>query len=171
MLAKRLLQKVKLPNSQYNLQHGSLTAMDLDVHVALHYGIPSTASILAFDPVQRLLAIGTLCTGVLRLHLSVLDLEFLHNQGFLVSVSNENDIQVWDLENRYVGDENGLTSVLKYDAEEKQLLHLPYNIPADYIAEAAGISPFNQTTVVGVLPQPGASGNRQDIKIFQHMVI
>lgn len=33
---------------------------DLDPRVAIHCGIPSTASILAFDPIQGLLAIGTL---------------------------------------------------------------------------------------------------------------
>ncbi|KAM2566887.1 hypothetical protein TB1_009333 [Malus domestica] len=59
MFAKRLLQKA-INNSQHNLPHGSLTAEDLDLRVAVHYGIPSTASILAFDPIQRLLAIGTL---------------------------------------------------------------------------------------------------------------
>ncbi|XP_068340219.1 uncharacterized protein [Pyrus communis] len=57
MFAKRLLQKA-INNSQHNLPRGSLTAEDL--RVAVHYGIPSTASILAFDPIQRLLAIGTL---------------------------------------------------------------------------------------------------------------
>ncbi|XP_068340514.1 uncharacterized protein [Pyrus communis] len=59
MFAKRLLQKA-INNSQHNLPYGSLTAEDLDLRVAVHYGIPSTASILAFDPIQRLLAIGTL---------------------------------------------------------------------------------------------------------------
>ncbi|KAJ0538568.1 hypothetical protein HanHA300_Chr08g0276471 [Helianthus annuus] len=33
---------------------------DFEPHVVVHYGIPSTASILAFDPLQHLLAIGTL---------------------------------------------------------------------------------------------------------------
>lgn len=37
-----------------------LTASDLNVRATVHYGIPSTASILAVDSVQRLLAIGTL---------------------------------------------------------------------------------------------------------------
>lgn len=37
-----------------------LTAIDLNVRATVHYGIPSTASILAVDPIQRLLAIGTL---------------------------------------------------------------------------------------------------------------
>lgn len=43
---------------QHNLS--SVTAADLDIQVAVHYGIPSTASIISFDPIQRLLAIGTL---------------------------------------------------------------------------------------------------------------
>nr|GEW77573.1 heparan-alpha-glucosaminide N-acetyltransferase-like [Tanacetum cinerariifolium] len=33
---------------------------DLDFQIAVHYGIPSTASVLAFDPIQRVLAIRTL---------------------------------------------------------------------------------------------------------------
>jgi syntaxin-binding protein 5 len=32
----------------------------MDAQIALHYGVPYTASLLAFDPVQRLLAVGTL---------------------------------------------------------------------------------------------------------------
>lgn len=38
---------------------GSISS-DLNLQITLHYGIPLTASILAFDPIQRLLAIGTL---------------------------------------------------------------------------------------------------------------
>ena len=34
---------------------------------------------------------------------------------------------------RYIGDENGLMSVLRYDSEEGKLLRLPYNIPAKAI--------------------------------------
>nr|GEW51988.1 transducin family protein / WD-40 repeat family protein [Tanacetum cinerariifolium] len=33
---------------------------DFEPRVVVHYGIPSTASILAFDPLQHLLAVGTL---------------------------------------------------------------------------------------------------------------
>jgi syntaxin-binding protein 5 len=32
----------------------------MDAQIALHYGVPYAASLLAFDPVQRLLAVGTL---------------------------------------------------------------------------------------------------------------
>lgn len=35
---------------------------------------------------------------------------------------------------RYVGDEYGYFSVLKYDFEEGNIQHMPYQIPADIIA-------------------------------------
>ncbi|KAH7548383.1 hypothetical protein JRO89_XS14G0111900 [Xanthoceras sorbifolium] len=187
-----------LPQAFPSPKEGSLIAEDLDPRLTVHYGIPSTASVLAFDPVQRLLAVGTL-DGRIKViggdniegllvspkQLPFKNLEFLQNQGFLVSVSSENEIQVWDLEHRrinstlrwesnitafsviystsymYLGDEYGMVSVLKYDAEEGKLTILPYYVPTDVIAEGAGISSSNQSSVVGVLPQPCSQGKRQ----------
>ncbi|KAI3936610.1 hypothetical protein MKW92_018390 [Papaver armeniacum] len=187
---------------------GSVAPADLDPHIAHHYGIPSTASILAFDPIQRLMAIGTL-DGRIKVvggdnvegllispkQLPYKNLEFLHNQGFLVSVSNENDIQVWDLEHRqiasslkwecnitafsvipgthfmYIGDEYGMVSVLKYDAEEVAILQLPYHIPANSLADAAGVSLPDHISVVGVLPQPCTSGNRLMIAYENGLIV
>ncbi|CAA2983226.1 isoform 5 of syntaxin-binding 5-like [Olea europaea subsp. europaea] len=176
--------------------------------VSIHYGIPSTASILAFDPIQRLLAIGTLdgrikviggdnIEGLLMSPKSLpfKNLEFMQNQGFLVTVSNENEIQVWDLEKRcissnlqwesnitafsiiygthymYVGDEYGFLSALKYDAEERKLLHLPYHVPPNLIAEGAGISLPDHQSIVGVLSQPCSSGNRVLIAYENGLII
>ncbi|KAK1571863.1 hypothetical protein Q3G72_024193 [Acer saccharum] len=82
----KLLQKVISPQPPPSPKEGSLTWKDLDPRVTVHYGIPFNASVLAFDPVQRLLAVGTL----------------------------------------YLGDEYGMVSVLKYDAEEGKLTQLPY---------------------------------------------
>ncbi|KAL0452719.1 UNVERIFIED_CONTAM: Syntaxin-binding protein 5 [Sesamum latifolium] len=176
--------------------------------VAVHYGIPSTASILAFDPIQRLLAIGTL-DGRIKVvggdniegllispkALSFKNLEFLQNQGFLVSVSNENEIQVWDLEKRrlssniqwesnitafavisgtnfiYVGDEYGFVSVLKYDAEAANILQLPYHVPPNLIAEGAGVLLPDHQSVVGVLSQPCSCGNRVLIAFENGLII
>ncbi|KAH9702545.1 V-SNARE coiled-coil domain-containing protein [Citrus sinensis] len=84
----------------------NLTSKDFDPRVTLHYGIPSTASILAFDHVQSLLAIGTQ-DGRIKViggdniegllvspkQLAFKHLEFLQNQGFLVSISSGNEIQ------------------------------------------------------------------------------
>ncbi|TXG50105.1 hypothetical protein EZV62_025980 [Acer yangbiense] len=194
----KLLQKATSPQPHHSPKEGSLTRKDLDPRVTVHYGIPSTASVLAFDPVQRLLPVGTL-DGRIKVigsdnieglfvspkQLPFKHLEFLRNQGFLVSVSNENEIQVWDLELRrinstfrwesnitafsvihstsymYLGDEYGMVSVLKYDAEEGKLTQLPYYVPADVIAEGAGISSSNQSSVFGGLPQPCSQGKRQ----------
>ncbi|XP_020246277.1 syntaxin-binding protein 5-like isoform X2 [Asparagus officinalis] len=179
------------------LTQGSKTVTNLDLQVVLHYGIPYTASILTFDPIQRLLAIGTL-DGRIKIiggdniegllispkKLPYKNLEFLHNRGFLLGVSNDNDIQVWNLECRqlvyslqwetnitafavihgtclmYIGDENGLMSVLRYNSEEGKLLSLPYSIPARTIIESAGIPCPNYQSIVGILPQPSSSGTR-----------
>ncbi|BBG98065.1 transducin family protein / WD-40 repeat family protein [Prunus dulcis] len=172
---------------------------DLDPRVTVHYGIPSTASILALDRTQSLLAIGTL-DGRIKViggdniqelltspkPLPFKNLEFLQNQGFLASVSSENEIQVWDLEQRriasslqwecnitafsviygtnymYIGSEYAIVSVLKYDVEDGKIKLLPYYITANFIAEAAGMSLPDHLSVVGVLHQPNSLGNRQD---------
>ncbi|KAI7980311.1 Syntaxin-binding protein 5 [Camellia lanceoleosa] len=193
MFAKRLLQKAT-HLSQKNV-HSNVMLPDVDVQIAIHYGIPSTASVLAFDPIQSLLAIGTL-DGRIKViggdnieallispkHLPYKYLEFLQNKGLLVSISNDNDIQVWNLESRciagslqweynitafsviyashfmYIGDEYGTMSVLKYETGGAELLQLPYHISADYLTEAAGFSVPNHHPIVGVLPQPCSSG-------------
>lgn len=193
---------------QHDASQGSLEQADLDPRVTLHYGIPSTASILAFDPIQGLLAIGTL-DGRIKViggdnieallispkQLPFKNLEFLQNQGFLASISTENEIQVWDLEHRriastlqwesnitafsviygttfmYIGCEYGMVSVLKYDAESKQIIHLPYCLPKNVIAEAAGISLPEHLSVVGVLHQPFSQGNRLLIAYDNGLII
>lgn len=203
MFAKRLLHKVKPQN---NAHHGSIT--DLELQVVLHYGIPYTASILAFDPIQRLLAIGTL-DGRIKIiggdniegllispkKLPYKNIEFIHNQGFLLGILNDNDIQVWDLECRrltyslqwednitafaiiqgtnlmYIGDDNGLVSVLKYDSEEGKLVRLPYNIPVKAITDSVGISFPNHAQIVGILPQPCSSGSRVLIAYDNGLII
>ncbi|KAK7395097.1 hypothetical protein VNO78_15639 [Psophocarpus tetragonolobus] len=193
MFAKRLLKKAVLHHSN----HGSLQESELDPRIVIHYGIPSTASVLAFDPIQRLLAIGTL-DGRLKViggdniegllvspkQLPYKYLEFLQNQGHLIGVLNDNDIQVWNLESRslvcslqwesditafsvisgshfiYVGDQHGLFSVIKFEAEEGQLLNSSYNLSAKFLREAAGFSDPSEQPIVGVLLQPSYSGNR-----------
>ncbi|XP_022767745.1 uncharacterized protein LOC111312058 isoform X3 [Durio zibethinus] len=207
MFPKRLLQKA-VHHSQQNVQYGNLKSEDLDLRVAIHYGIPSTASILAFDPIQRLLAIGTLDgrikviggDGIEGLFISLKQLpykyiEFMQNQGFLISISNDNDIQVWNLENRcitcclrwesnitafsvisgshfmFIGDEYGMISVIKYDAEDGKLSQLPYNISANSLSEAAGFSFPDGQPVVGILPQPHSSGNRVIIAYANGLII
>ncbi|GFP92179.1 syntaxin-binding protein 5-like [Phtheirospermum japonicum] len=113
MFTKRLFQKAV--HRHQRQEKGLLTSDDVNIRINVHYGIPSTASILAFDSIQRLLAIGTLDGRIkviggdniegLLISPKLLPykyLEFLQNQGFLVSITNDNDIQVWNLERRSI---------------------------------------------------------------------
>ncbi|GAB2288346.1 hypothetical protein Dimus_022678 [Dionaea muscipula] len=190
----------KLPHHpQHKNGQETETCCGLDPRVILHYGIPSTSSRIAYDPFQRLLAICTLdgrikviggdyIEGLLIAPkpLPFKHLEFLENKGFLVSISNENDVQVWDLEHRYIistlqwqcnitafsviqgttymylGDEYGSVSVLTYDAEDKKLFQNSYQIRAQSVSESTGASLIERRSVVGVLSQPCSHGNRQD---------
>ncbi|KAK9126671.1 hypothetical protein Scep_015517 [Stephania cephalantha] len=204
MFAKRFLQKVaqhssSSSSSSSSVNHGVATQMDLDPRTVIHYGIPSTSSMIAFDPIQQLLAVGTL-DGRIKVigggnaesllispkPLPYKNLEFLCNEGFLMAISNENEIQVWDLEHRqiatslqwefnitsfsvvcgtffmYVGDEYGSFSVLRYLPAKEKLLQLPYHIPVNCLIGAADVSVYTCQSIVGVLPQPGTCGNRQD---------
>ncbi|TYI86626.1 hypothetical protein E1A91_D04G078000v1 [Gossypium mustelinum] len=191
-----------------NDSEGSLMSANLNPRLTVHYGIPATASILACDLIQRLVAVGTL-DGRIKViggdyveallvspkHIPFKNLEFLQNQGFLVSVSNENEIQVWDLGQRqiassikwesnitafkaihgtsymYLGDEHGMVYVLKYDADQRKLTNLPYYVPTNVIAEEAGISSPNHPSVVGVLPQPCSQGNRVLIAYVNGLIV
>ncbi|KAL5720947.1 hypothetical protein ACHQM5_013568 [Ranunculus cassubicifolius] len=213
MFAKRLLQKVTnnisaFSPSSKNARAGSVSQADLEPCVYAHYGIPPTGSVLAFDPIQRLMAIGTL-DGRIKViggdntegllispkQLPYKYLEFLHNKGFLVAISNENDIQVWDLEHRrvtcslhwdsnitafsvihgtyfmYVGDEWGLLSVLMYNAEEGKVVQLPYHIPSNSLVEAAGVLMTSQQSIVGLLPQSSASDSRVLIAYERGLIV
>ncbi|VFQ77470.1 unnamed protein product [Cuscuta campestris] len=190
MLTK-LLQKFSSPQRSEPQETSKLPA-----GIAVHYGIPATASIMAFDPIQQLLAIGTsdgrikvvggdYIEGLLVSHKPhpFKNLEFLENQGFIVSISNENEIQVWDLENKHLsstlkwesnitafsviygtqymclGDEYGYLSALKYDAEKRNVVQLPYYVPPN-LAEADVALSSNQLSIVGLLLHPCSLGNR-----------
>ncbi|KAK1286214.1 hypothetical protein QJS10_CPB20g00301 [Acorus calamus] len=207
MFAKRIFRKA-VHHHQSNVDHGCMTGSDLDIRVADHYGIPHAASVLAFDPIQRLLAIGTM-DGRIKViggdniegllispkRLPYKGLEFLQNQGFLIGVTNDNDIQVWDMEDRlvadclqwennitafsvisgthfiYIGDENGLVSVLKFDGEERKLLRSSYQISTNVVSVSAGISLPDHISIVGILPQPFTFGNRVLIAYDNGLII
>ncbi|XP_017428144.1 uncharacterized protein LOC108336268 isoform X4 [Vigna angularis] len=181
---------------QQDVVHDSVPSANFDPQVVFHYGVPSTASILAFDHFQNLLAMGTLdgrikvCGGnniegilISPKQAPFKNLEFLENQGFLASVSNDNEIQVWDLKSKqiasalqwesiitafsviygtsymYVGTEHGMVYVLMFDSEDRKIKILPYYVPTNVISEAAGMS-LDQVSVVRVLHQPCSDGNR-----------
>ncbi|WVZ67174.1 hypothetical protein U9M48_016293 [Paspalum notatum var. saurae] len=181
----------------------------MGAQIVIHCGVPYTASLLTFDPVQRLLAVATLdgrikifggdnIEGLLISPNSVpyKFLQFITNQGLLVAISNENEIQVWNLEFRqlfyssqwdvnitafaviegtfmmYLGDENGLLSVLKYDVDDGKLQRLPYNVHIQSLAETAGVSSLQDPqAIVGILIQPDTFGTRVLIAYEKGMLV
>nr|CAB3459063.1 unnamed protein product [Digitaria exilis] len=191
MFAKRLFHKAVQHHHQGGGGPPPAAAGDvpqMNAHVALHYGIPYTASLLAFDPIQRLLAVGTLCSQPFcncrdgRIKIFGGD----NIEGLLISPRSVpyKFLQVWNLEFRqlfyssqwdvnvtafaviegtflmYLGDENGLLSVFKYDIDDGKLQRMPYNIPIQFIIETTGVSLQNPQPIVGILIQPDTFGTR-----------
>lgn len=92
----------------------AIKSNELDPRLVFHYGIPSGSISLAYDSVQKILAISTK-DGRIKL-LSTKDntqallesnaavpckfLQFLENQGVLFRVTIENHIEVWDIERK-----------------------------------------------------------------------
>ncbi|KAJ7554173.1 hypothetical protein O6H91_06G129300 [Diphasiastrum complanatum] len=110
MFVKRIIQKA---TSEFPSQVGSLKGLHVEPRLIYHYGIPATASILAYDPLQHLLAIAT-SDGRIKLfggdgvegllhsnsQASSRFLEFMDNRGILVHITTHNHIELWSLEKR-----------------------------------------------------------------------
>ncbi|KAH9310966.1 hypothetical protein KI387_026001, partial [Taxus chinensis] len=90
----------------YPILEGTLKSSDLEPRLAGHYGIPTKSTNLAFDSIQCILAIAS---GDGRIKLfggdeaqvllqspnptSCKFLQFLENQGILLSVTSQNAIE------------------------------------------------------------------------------
>jgi len=112
MFVKRLIHKAKaIP--EVLIPQGTLSKEEINPRLTLHHGLPETASILAFHPVQRLLAVASLngqikvlgAPGVEALFLSPTRapckfLQFTSGGGQLVHITAQNEIEMWDLGNQ-----------------------------------------------------------------------
>ncbi|CAL9228137.1 unnamed protein product [Arabidopsis halleri] len=173
-----------------------LRANDVEPRVALHYGIPSGSHLFAYDPVQKILAVSTK-DGRIKLFgkdqtqaLLVSEetstsrfLEFVQNQGILLTVNAKNQIEVWDFDKKilshvhvfngeitsfrvmqhtpyfYVGDSSGNVSVFKIEQDSNQVIQMEYTIP--YLASnGSPVEASEDTSVVSILPQPTAESKR-----------
>eukprot|EP00850_Spirogloea_muscicola_P016806 SM000139S00123 [mRNA] locus=s139:219620:229335:- [translate_table: standard] len=98
------------PVAQETAPASALRPEQLNPRLVAHHGVPSSASILAYEPVQRLLAVGTRIgqikvfggQGVEALLQSPNRapcrlLEFVPNRGRLIQITTRNNIEVWDL--------------------------------------------------------------------------
>ncbi|KAJ4746628.1 Transducin/WD40 repeat-like superfamily protein [Rhynchospora pubera] len=205
---KKLVEKVeKVSISKKQIGGGTINSLlpeEVNPVLSFHYGIPTDSSVLAYDPVQQILAIATR-NGQIKLFgrdnsqtllqsLNVaptIFLQFIHNQGILLNVNSQNQIEVWDIESRllshthtfnnditsfavlqhswyiYVGDCNGEVSVLKFDPTQKKLLNMPYQIPfSKSYGEGA-----REIPVTNILLQPMAESRRVLIVFLDGLLV
>ncbi|XP_069016706.1 syntaxin-binding protein 5 isoform X2 [Embiotoca jacksoni] len=113
----------------------------------VRHGFPYQPSSMAFDPVQKILAIGTQ-TGALRLfgragvecycqHESgsaVIQLQFLINEGALVSALADDSIHLWNLRQKIPA----ILHSLKFNRERITYCHLPFQSKWLYIGTERG---------------------------------
>ncbi|KFV72009.1 Syntaxin-binding protein 5-like, partial [Dryobates pubescens] len=113
----------------------------------VRHGFPYLPTALAFDPVQKILAIGTR-TGAIRIlgrpgvdcycqHESgaaVLQLQFLINEGALVSASADDALHLWNLRQK----RPAILHSLKFNRERITYCHLPFQSKWLYVGTERG---------------------------------
>ncbi|XP_067273722.1 syntaxin-binding protein 5a isoform X2 [Pseudorasbora parva] len=113
----------------------------------VRHGFPYQPSSMAFDPVQKILAIGTQ-SGALRLFgrpgvecycqhesgAAVIQLQFLINEGALVSALADDSIHMWNLRQK----RPAVLHSLKFNKERITFCHLPFQSKWLYIGSERG---------------------------------
>ncbi|CAL9027362.1 unnamed protein product [Prunus brigantina] len=183
MFVRKLVEKAsKKPGGNSDGLKGS----DIDPRLLFHYGIPSGCNMLAYDPIQKILAVSSK-DG--RIKLFGKD----NTQALLESVNAvpSKFLQIWDIEKNlladvhafeeditsftvmqhslymYVGDSAGNVRVLKL--EQEHIVQMKYTIP--YSASHGNpTEETGDTSVVHILPQPAAESKRVLI-IFRDGII
>ncbi|XP_012065395.1 uncharacterized protein LOC105628567 [Jatropha curcas] len=112
MFVKKLVEKASSSKKLGGNSEG-LKASEVEPRLAFHYGIPSGANMLAYDSIQKILAISTR-DGRIKLfgkdNTQVLlecpeaepskFLQFIQNKGILLNITSKNHIEVWDVEKK-----------------------------------------------------------------------
>ncbi|XP_031165825.1 syntaxin-binding protein 5 isoform X18 [Sander lucioperca] len=113
----------------------------------VRHGFPYQPSSMAFDPVQKILAVGTQ-SGALRLFgragvecycqhesgAAVIQLQFLINEGALVSALADDSIHLWNLRQKIPA----VLHSLKFNRERITYCHLPFQSKWLYIGTERG---------------------------------
>ncbi|KAM6099173.1 syntaxin-binding protein 5-like isoform 10-T10 [Theristicus caerulescens] len=125
----------------------TLTSDYFQICKTVRHGFPYLPTALAFDPVQKILAIGTR-TGAIRIlgrpgvdcycqHESgaaVLQLQFLINEGALVSASADDALHLWNLRQK----RPAILHSLKFNRERITYCHLPFQSKWLYVGTERG---------------------------------
>ncbi|XP_061780488.1 syntaxin-binding protein 5 isoform X8 [Nerophis lumbriciformis] len=125
----------------------SLQSEHFQLCKTVRHGFPHQPSAMAFDPVQKILAVGTL-TGALRLFgragvecycqhesgAAIIQLQFLINEGALVSALADDSIHLWNLRQKIPA----ILHSLKFNRERITYCHLPFQSKWLYIGTERG---------------------------------
>ncbi|XP_066471966.1 syntaxin-binding protein 5-like isoform X2 [Tiliqua scincoides] len=125
----------------------TLTSDYFQICKTVRHGFPYLPTALAFDPVQKILAIGTR-TGAIRIlgrpgvdcccqHESgagVVQLQFLINEGALVSASSDDMLHLWNLRQK----RPAILHSLKFTRERITFCHLPFQSKWLYVGTEKG---------------------------------
>ncbi|XP_073784233.1 syntaxin-binding protein 5 isoform X9 [Danio rerio] len=135
------------PQSGNDMIQETLQSEHFQLCKTVRHGFPYQPSSMAFDPVQKILAIGTQ-SGALRLfgragvecycqHESgsaVIQLEFLVNVGALVSALADDSIHLWNLRQKLPA----VLHSLKFNRERITFCHLPFQSKWLYVGTERG---------------------------------
>ncbi|XP_076015282.1 syntaxin-binding protein 5-like isoform X2 [Genypterus blacodes] len=125
----------------------TLVSENFQLCKTVRHGFPYQPSALAFDPVQKILAIGSRSGGVRILgrpgvdcycqHESgaaVLQLQFLINEGALVTACADDTLHLWNLRQR----RPAVLHSLKFNRERITFCHLPFQSKWLYVGTERG---------------------------------
>ncbi|CAN2387727.1 syntaxin-binding protein 5-like [Pristimantis euphronides] len=133
----------------------SLTSEQFQVCKTVRHGFPYQPTALAFDPVQKILAIGTRSGGVRILGrpgvdchcqhdsgAAVLHLQFLINEGALVTACADETLHLWSLRQK----RPAVLHSLRFNKERITCCHLPFQSKWLYVGTERG-----NTHIVNIL--------------------
>ncbi|XP_068925826.1 syntaxin-binding protein 5 isoform X2 [Petaurus breviceps papuanus] len=140
-------QQQQQPGSRENEVQETLQSEHFQLCKTVRHGFPYQPSALAFDPVQKILAVGTQ-TGALRLFgrpgvecycqhdsgAAVIQLQFLINEGALVSALADDTLHLWNLRQK----RPAILHSLKFSRERITFCHLPFQSKWLYVGTERG---------------------------------
>ncbi|XP_033874852.1 syntaxin-binding protein 5 isoform X11 [Acipenser ruthenus] len=135
------------PGNRDNDIQETLQSEHFQLCKTVRHGFPYQPSAMAFDPVQKILAIGTQ-NGSLRLFgrpgvecycqhdngAAVIQLQFLINEGALVSALADDSIHLWNLRQK----RPAILHSLKFNRERITFCHLPFQSKWFYVGTERG---------------------------------
>ncbi|XP_066171742.1 syntaxin-binding protein 5 isoform X7 [Sylvia atricapilla] len=144
--ASSAAQQQQAGNRETEIQE-TLQSEHFQLCKTVRHGFPYQPSALAFDPVQKILAIGTQ-SGALRLFgrpgvecycqhdsgAAVIQLQFLINEGALVSALADDTLHLWNLRQK----RPAILHSLKFNRERITFCHLPFQSKWLYVGTERG---------------------------------